>query len=52
MKEKVWKSTCRTKLIEILLVEDNRGDVGLVKEALIEGKFVTIYMLRMTGSRR
>ena len=30
--------TCNTKPIEILLVEDNLGDVGLVKEALAEGK--------------
>ena len=31
---------CKTKPIEILLVEDNPGDVGLVKEALAEGKIV------------
>jgi CheY-like chemotaxis protein len=30
--------TCRTNPIEILLVEDNPGDVGLVREGLAEGK--------------
>ena len=38
---KVLKVKMLTKPLEILLVEDNKGDIGLITEFFIDSKFIT-----------
>ncbi len=40
------------KPVEILIVEDNEGDIGLIEEVFEEAKLGTIVMLQKMEKRR